>query len=961
MRFAFFFLVGAFISYSSEWGPYYISWLNNNESKILGHINKYAETCNELPKDGISCRITYEIPIKDLSDFPSDYSVGLGVIVHATEIGCSENFKPIIRFGSKEIAGRSLDYLRVYQTLPLNILNCQESIQINTWSPIEFRRFGHIDAPIVVGPQQEVERTKNFIEFFRSNLLIAVTAVFGFILFVNRIFLKILPSSKSHIIIEKYSIEWFAFMMIVSKTVEIVAPIIGNSFLISRLSNLLVYVSVLGTIVSTLLESRMNNIFHKSFLKFFYYNQKTIIYLSGLVLAMSSYFAIGYAPFLTFSSITLIISGYYRSHQFSLFYGISLLSDSLKLLMFPYLPTSNVFMIYILLCQTDIFITRFTKLTKFVALLKWTKEQISSFQNTNSVNSIIRTFSDHFSIKHITLLSYNDGGCCEVVVQKKVNLEWRKESLFRDAVPPIFSYVVTTREPIWHIEENSLFALNLKKGEEKPYKYRGRHFSVIPLAKDSISVGAIAFTHYDEIYANDEFYDMELKSVASILFPYIASKIANENLARKATWNKTCTEIVRNISSIKASEYKTVNSLLTDICNIVTSNLKVAGFIGRLDPMTRQIHLEAKSGYKISTNQLLDKIQYYSVNHNEQGPLPLAINRNRTITIADISLIKSVLHNSTLQVIEDSNSQSCAAIPLIEIDCEDSTSDNNSFIEGAWGAFWLESNEAGFFQPHHENGLNAISKSIASLLYNFKTLGKSLRATEALAGFVPQAVLADLLSGKPIRQEDIGYLLMADLRDSTKLSRRVGANQWNSFIHLLTNPIEKIAEHYGFKLQNVIWDAFYLTKSDIKHQTQLDEITELSIELNSLFDFALKQYFGSLIPLDTNIRARFCLTYGDITRDVKGSLTNSWGIVGQAMAVVSKLEQACKGIQGWFFTSELAVNSFFSPDWERLEITIPATTEYVVRYKLYSQKLPNVEKSISFSKYDFSNNEGRAA
>ena len=65
------------------------------------------------------------------------------------------------------------------------------------------------------------------------------------------------------------------------------------------------------------------------------------------------------------------------------------------------------------------------------------------------------------------------------------------------------------------------------------------------------------------------------------------------------------------------------------------------------------------------------------------------------------------------------------------------------------------------------------------------------------------------------------------------------------------------------------------------------------------------------------------MVYGDTTRDVRSAMTSNWSIVGQAMAKVSKLEQACKGLSGWLFSSSSLLTEEVNYDWQEVCFSDP--------------------------------------
>jgi class 3 adenylate cyclase len=241
----------------------------------------------------------------------------------------------------------------------------------------------------------------------------------------------------------------------------------------------------------------------------------------------------------------------------------------------------------------------------------------------------------------------------------------------------------------------------------------------------------------------------------------------------------------------------------------------------------------------------------------------------------------------------------------------------------------------GKFTPDREESLKLLSGAIEGII---SKVSEAARAREALSGLVRHDIAERLLNKQKVREEETGYLLVADIRGSSKLANQLGASVWNEFIDTIRRPLEMIGKKHRLSLQLVIWDAFYFTfPSRKKHPKQFGQFVTCAREINAFLELAFKHFFPTEIISKNESRARFCLEHGDTSRDIQNG---TWTIVGAAIASASKLEAVCKPLVGWFFTTEEvpvpALEAF-----ERLEATNPANGARIISLngdvKLYSE------------------------
>ncbi len=940
-RFILFFLTAVGISYASEWGPHYVALFSGGETKVLPHLSQFEVPCEAPTLHGVACKVAYRVPRALFEGVSRESSWGLGVILHATEIGCADSFRTAVGFGDPARAGRTLDFLNVYQTVPLKALSCPGDLLIQVWSPESYRRFGLIDAPMVVGSPESVERIKTFVEFFRTQLLLLLSSLFVVVAIFNRVIRRLMDQHTALTLVERFDAAWIGFMLIFSGMAQTLIPIVSGSFFITRLSNFCSVLAHFGPGIYGISRCRRDILRLRGLASLLVSSPRFVpgvtylsIVLAGYVL--SPYFARALAPLFTVVGFTVCLFGVINRDLFLGLFGLAQLLDSLKLFMVPFLPTSYLTLIFTLLTMTESFLQRSKRSASFVAALRWSHDQAETLDRDQSVASFLQNFAERFEIGKITLLRPQAGGNCEILVLTRKARTWQVEQLFRDVVPPMFSHTLASREALWHIEDGSLFSVNLRKGEPRKHSYDGRYFSILPLLQGEVPVGAVSFTNYPEKYVKSELARLQLNTVTHLLTPLLTARVGHHSASQEKHWGELCSSTANLLLDLKNEravggsplEIEEVSRRITEV---LSERLGVGVYIGRLDQTSRRIHIQALSGHSEEVTRLYQKVEFYAVSHNEQGPLALAVNRRRIITLGEIGWIRGVLHPVTLEIFQKSGVQSCAAVPILG-GPKLAAAGTERGESPVWGVLWFESTRVGEFLPRMEAGLEVLRSAVESILHHYELLGLHSRAKEALAGFVPQSVLERLISGQEVRQEEQGYLLMADVKDSTKISRSIGADRWNRFIARLTPKIERIAAEKGYQLQSVIWDAFCFTRPVPPEPEEVHRVVELCSEVHRIIDQACKSEFAQLIPEGEKKRVRFCLTHGDITRDVQCGYTKNWMIVGGAMASVSKLEQACKPRDGWFFVASSTAIDRNHPEWEQLEQRVNGTAELIFSY-----------------------------
>jgi hypothetical protein len=274
--------------------------------------------------------------------------------------------------------------------------------------------------------------------------------------------------------------------------------------------------------------------------------------------------------------------------------------------------------------------------------------------------------------------------------------------------------------------------------------------------------------------------------------------------------------------------------------------------------------------------------------------------------------------------------KSAAALPIFVSDGAEASVADSSDV---WGFMWIESLQVGAFNEHQIPGLRGITSSLGSALSRHLI---TTRAQEALNGIPRAEVKQKLLSGLPVRENSEGYLVIADIRGSSGIANIYGAVVWYELISCLEDVFTELCKSYGLTYQFVIWDAFHFTIDEKNYRPDtIEKIVDFANEVNALIEYAFSKYFVAIPAPAGGARARFCIEFGDNTRDIRAGV---WTVVGAVMANCSKLESACKHLSGWFFLSDSF--SLKRPyEFEVLHEKNPATQRHIVSYL----KKPNLD------------------
>lgn len=924
-----YFTVAVALGYAVEWVPRYVAFISGNNLSVVGSIAKYRESCTKPENKLTRCSDRYRIPLAEIKNtFPEFRGIGLGILIAGTEIYCSSDSDRTSRYGDIKTGSRAYELLKIYQTADLDFLDCRNEIVVDAWSPKLHRRSGYIGGPLLAGDIHHIEIAKGAVEFFTKEIyfFLAIGLVVCFLI-TSILIRPLVRLDETTTSFDAYSKFWVAFALMKSGLIEIALPMVSSTLVYVRMANFFSLIAHIGPLLHAIASGNSRHSRLKTFAHFLGRTLEkrsgiTPFHILSIALVASPYFAKALGACAAILIPAYFFIGLRRQDKNLIVFSAIMAFEAWKYFDSAYAPYGLVALPFVSCLIFDQFIKRVQYGARIVGLLLWSKRN-SIERNYEATQQAVRELSEMFGISQVSVLEPIRDGNCRITIQRQIERVWQTDWFYRETIPPVFSHVLTTREPLLNLHEDSDLSMHVRGLITRRWSYGGKYFTVIPVLKDDRVLAAVAFSSYDPALFFDSTRRLELEFGIELLSSILANSIWAANTALSDDWYRRCVRANEKMlaSDVGAIGEEALETALIRALEILASDFDCRGIIARLNPLTRELDQKIIFGYDPKLVSLYQATRFFALTENAQGLMPLAINRRRVITAPDLSWILSSLHHKSQELLRLSEAKSAVAVPIMlpktDEKCERDT----------WGVLWLESKQAGYFSARSEEGLKVVSSAIEAIVARQDMRKK---AQTALEGLVRPDIADRLLRDLPVREEERGYLLVADIRGSSSIANQLGADTWNRFVSQLREPLAKLSGHYGLSLQLTIWDAFYFTKEQhLITASEPSDIIQFCAEMNALLCAAFTNEFGdSPLPEDGS-RARFCLEYGDITRDIHNG---TWTITGNAMAAVSKLEAACKALPGWFFLSEAILPENTDP-YQILPEVNPATNRKIVRLK----------------------------
>ncbi|MBY0515913.1 MAG: hypothetical protein K2P81_03320 [Bacteriovoracaceae bacterium] len=877
------FIAALIFGYGTEWAARYVKLFNSSNVHILNSMDQYKTKCESLSTENSDCTTSYKIPLHRVTKELN--WLGTGSIISATRYICS-NGKIIKEYDDPMSPGQRFDLMTIYQSVEIP-RDCGNYINVEAWSRHGAVRKGHLNGSVVIGTKESITAVSKLYEFFTIEFtkLLAYLFIFvGLIQMLAKNFydkeIKINPFTE-HIGI------WCLFLVFASNLGQTILPIqtfpqIFNK-IVSLSSGFAHFLPILSYLLVSIKTEKINKVTRAIAI---------LTLLTYSALNFTYFFPTALITLISIVSITSLALGIKFKKEIFIFYSFLTAIAVLKIMNVPNLPssmTTSIFIGFYLSYESMCYIKKLSLLIGRVTKLTNSNEKLNDSNIEDFEVELIRLLN----VEKLTYLYILPESRCEIRSYSIVNNKVSKEIMFREELPPVFAHVISTREALWNASSKDQKIKSIKsKKNNNEINYQKDTFSVVPMINEQDCFGAFAFTNYKS--ENSEYsgslFDQRL--IAEISVPSLISKIKQTKMEKEMEHYQGLHELESSINAITTKQDMKgyTQELITQINKLFNSH----GFIGELDHETRQVHVLAIENYIDEIKERYINGKVFAHKDNEQGPLPISINKKKIILIQDVSLHSGVFHEFTNYFFKLSKTNSCVSIPIY---CSmDSTN------KKIWGVIFLEVSENNHFKmsmkPIFEKLSNIISNAISVHLKE----EKHLETQKALETFIPEEHLDTYIKNLDARQVDTGVLIMMDLKSSTKISNTLGKEAWIDNVEKEIKPfIIQLCKKHNLAYKNFTWDAFYITLSTA--EVTIDEVKSIILFLSeasqAIDEFYVKHFakhFYEFLNPNTP-KARYCISYGDISMGIVESQKNQWAITGQEMANLTKLESLAKTIQ----------------------------------------------------------------
>jgi hypothetical protein len=907
-------LVCVALGYGPELSTYYVLLLNHGSLAIVEDAVKVG-ACEAKTASSV-CTTKYTIDLTPYKNKFDSLTIGAGQIIYATRYFCGDS-SLVGQYDDYQNPGKNFDIFNVYQTLliPKSCYN----LRIEAWSPPLAVRKGKVSAVFVAGTLDSVERVKRLSEFFRTEIYQVFTFCFLFLFFISSYLRKALPDLEKDMI--DHSLEWWILCAASNAgLIQIILPTAA----FPQWQNKFAAICVLVCIPLTFVSSFKTLVSQKTWV------QLILVFIaSSLILDQN--FAANFCRSLFVLAFIGSIIGLLKRDLFTCVLSIFIWGCAFKVYGISWLPNPMTIYFYVGLAAMAKMVRRLqitAKFARFVAYIS--KLNPSGLNDGNVISALISQAKNATSVPSITLL--------RILPDSRVKVSryyGENDTFFVEQIPPAFAHALSIRAELWHIKVGSPEFLRIKKTDNSGGTALGQYFSIIPMFDEERIYGALAITGYTEAFATPGEDAVEQRSISRLLADQIKSVCRAESSRNKSEWSALNDKFHKSLSIsdlVLSSE-----NIYAMFAELISTLANASVFVAKLDSNSRKFEMLGIYGFDPFVKERFTKGTLYAHKENEQGPIALAVNRKKPVIISDVRLLKGVLHENSNLFFEKNETVSCAGIPIFFHGTQD-----------VWGVLWLERNK-------NQNALNLLAEetlvSIANSISQYINLQDKqrqlTRTTETLQGFVPERILNDVLHNNLIKEDDHGYLVMLDLKGSTKISLEKGSDFWLGAAKKLVPILRNLALTYGMELQDFKWDAFIFTLSTLEKnnsasQKILDFFSQAALLVENWYNEELASVSQS--NLETGQKARCCVTFGDITRGFSGGTTKVWTLIGAEIAAVSKMEDVCKRLDGVIFFDETALPDETVAQFTYTNSIVPGTGRMIFKGSFSWGQVDGVQK-----------------
>jgi class 3 adenylate cyclase len=529
--------------------------------------------------------------------------------------------------------------------------------------------------------------------------------------------------------------------------------------------------------------------------------------------------------------------------------------------------------------------------------LKFLQLELRGKDKGFSYESALAEICDSLNCARVSVLKINHDNSCAVFIFDKEKHDSPFQTLSLNTFPPAFSHSITMRKSLYHIKEEGELAERLRKKGDY-YQLGHEYFSIVPIVGAGGELGAFACTGY-KIDLRDDYSRTSFESAVQIFSGYFSRIMEAHSNAEKLNANEELEAAIKSIQGL--SSFDDIQSLEHSLA-VFSDIFAFKAFIGVLDESSSFVNTHATFGLDSQEISCLNALGLKKNDVNEVGPVPLAIKTGQPTFVNEVGLIKGLLTEGSQEFFKITSSEGIAVVPF-DIPTRANTKTR--------AILYLISKSKNVFDEYTKgaimNFVDALSSRLDHLsLHNLHGISESMlkASKDGLSHFLPKHLVDDYLVGKEVTESDYGFLMMLDLKGSTKLAHLLGNSKFHIEVENFQKSVNAEVSRHGWTLQQFVWDGFAFTcKWDDEGHRKL-KIARYKDLIEPIFlrwKSALSKTYGQKTEI-TSLDYRICFSFGDTSRGViTEGQTKKWTFIGNAIAVVSKVEQAAKTFPGYVF------------------------------------------------------------
>ena len=885
-----------FIGFLPVFGFEYISLyfknINSNENYI--HKLELEKNCNTSMS---ICNKKYIFSwIKDIK--PGD-SIIIGRAWNAVNISCDGS--SIFSMGNPTSPSGSRDTNNVFHILDyIQLKPCKKNITVDTYFPYNQKKFGLLDNYSYIISKNNADSLKRFNEFILQDFkILNLCSILAILLF--SIFIRIVAIDSHSKIRVQFSYMMAALALAQSGLLEVWFPF---SFM-PELNRWFAAISCCLFFSFGVIYLNKINASTKKFLLV-----SAVIFVVAYIITQSRLSA-----WISFAFIFTFVYIYYGIKKKS---GLSLTAGLLVFLAYleyngvKWVPNSYTVPTFFALLIISENQKAFLSYLKINRLLKMSRlrgaDVIARKENSNRVHSIVKIFQKQFNAKKITVLNLSD---IEVIRIMQYDSDSALPNIFEvNELPPIFAHVISTGNALINVHEDSNLVTSFRRGEYN-HDFKARHFTVLPLFSGKETIGAIALTEYDhhqfESSLNYATFIFCLDILRGLLVEHLLTSPKTESL------NKI-KKFFEFINSTPLIGKITVESEMIFFADAMTSIFGWRVASGRIDNVDRLWQVNKINNFDERVKDQVLKGKIYAHKDNRQGPFALAVHEIKPVIVPNTKWLEGVVHENTIKFFNIHATKTAAFVPVIR--------ENSDNTKSVIGVYWIEGVRGSEITYSDRELFNSMMKTISDRLQRIDSAEEISRSRSSLAQFVPQHLVDAVMRGEVAAEKDHGYLLMFDLKGSTRLAHKISNDSFRTVVADLKDQMKNALLQSNWVLQQYEWDAFYFTKTaDASNQLDINSVHNILDLIFENWKSGIILEYGESTELES-LSYRICFTYGDTSRGiVQEGATQAWTFTGNAIAVVSKVENESKKLNGQIFADDSILSVSTLVEWVKLQVT----------------------------------------